>query len=137
MENSLYVTIGQTLIGFYFVFFGFWNIYHWVPFVEIMTKKRIPLPFLFMSIGITWQVLAGFMIMLGFYVKIAALSLIPFTLISILIFHDFWNFEGALRRLNLNIFIANLTVTLGALLHLINSAASAMPAPISETLLGQ
>jgi putative oxidoreductase len=113
--------LAHFLIGFYFVFYGFWNIYHWRPIVEDMTQKNIPLPFLILSCGIFWQTVAGFMIMLGIYVKLAALILIPFTILSVFIFHPFWKFRGEHRALNMNIFIANLTVSLSALLLLLNT----------------
>jgi putative oxidoreductase len=115
-------TIGQALIGFYFAFFGFWNIYHWTPLLQTMIQKNIPHAFFLLSIGIMWQIVTGTMIMFGIYVKVAALLLIPFTIISICIFHSFWTQTGEHKRLNLNIFIANLTVTLGALLHLLTNA---------------
>jgi putative oxidoreductase len=123
MENffPLTIMISHTFIGVYFVFFGFWNIYHWRPLIEMMAQKNIPHPWLLLPIGITWQVVCGFLIILGIYVKLAALLLIPFTLISICIFHPFWQFRGELRNLNLIIFIGNLTVTIAALLFLINN----------------
>ena len=115
----LFPMIGQVLIGFYFAFFGLWNIYHWTPILEGMIRKNIPYAFFLLSIGITWQIITGTMIMFGIYVKLAALLLIPFTIIGVFIFHDFWNFKGMEKRLNLQIFIANLTISVGALLHLL------------------
>jgi putative oxidoreductase len=114
--------IAHVLIGFYFVFAGFWNIYHWRPIVESMSQKNIPLPFLVLPCGIFWETVAGFMIMFGIYVKIAALVLIPFTIISVFIFHAFWNDRGEHRALNLSIFLANIFMTVGALLLLLNNA---------------
>lgn len=116
----------HVLIGFYFAFYGFWNIYHWRPIMEDMIQKQIPIPFLVLSCGIFWQTVAGFMIMFGLYVKLAACLLIPFTIISVFIFHPFWNHRGEQRALNLNIFIANLTVSLSALLLLLNTITPSM-----------
>jgi uncharacterized membrane protein YphA (DoxX/SURF4 family) len=113
--------IAHVLIGFYFVFAGFWNIYHWRPIVENMTQKNIPLPFFILASGIFWETVAGFMIMFGLYVKIAALVLIPFTIIAVFIFHPFWNDRGEHRALNLSIFLANITMTVSALLLLLNN----------------
>jgi uncharacterized membrane protein YphA (DoxX/SURF4 family) len=61
------------------------------------------------------------MIMFNSYVKLAALSLIFFTVLAITIYHDFWNHEGELRHLNRTIFIANITLSVGALLLLLNN----------------
>lgn len=122
---GLSVVLAHVLTGFYFAFYGFWNLYHWRPIMENMIQKNIPLPFLVLSCGIFWQTVAGFLIMFGFYVKLAALVLIPFTVISVFIFHPFWSHRGEQRALNLNIFIANLTVSLSALLLLLNNIVPA------------
>lgn len=118
--------IAHTLIGFFFVFFGFWNLYHWRPTMEAMNQKNLPHPWLLLPVGIAWETVFGFMIILGFYVKIAALLLIPFTIISTLIFHPFWKLQGEEKRLNLVIFISNFTVCLGTLFLLLNSVTPLM-----------
>lgn len=119
MELFNLPVIIHALIGFYFAFFGFWNLYHWVPIVEVMTKKGIPLPFLLLPVGITWQIIAGCFIIAGIFVKLAALSLIPFTILAVFIFHPFWKFKGETCALNFSIFVANLTIGLAALLALL------------------
>lgn len=111
--------VGRVFVGFYFVFFGFWNMYHWSPTVEAMKHKRLFMPKALLAFGIMWQSVAGLMIIAGFYVPFAALSLIPFTLIAICTFHTFWQLQGEARVLNMLIFMTNLTVTTGALLLLV------------------
>ena len=113
--------LGRFFVGFYFAGFGLWNIYHWRPFTRVLIEKNIPLPFVVLPLGIFWQMAAGTMIMFDSYVKGASLSLIIFTVISITIFHDFWNHAGEVRRLNLNLYLANLTISVGALLLLLNN----------------
>jgi len=112
-------TLSHFLIGFYFAFFGIWNIYHWSPLLEIMAQKGLPHPYLVLPWGIGWQIIAGCMIIFGMYIKIAALSLIPFTILAVCFFHPFWNFKGEARKSNFSIFITNMTVVLGALCALI------------------
>ncbi len=116
--------IAHTLIGLYFAFFGFWNIYHWRPSMEIMIQRNIPHPWLFLSMGIAWQIAGGFMIIMNFYIKIAAVALIPFTLIAIFIYYPFWKFKGEHRVLYFTLFVANLTMTVGALILLLNQISS-------------
>ncbi len=116
--------IGRILIGSYFVFFGVWNIYHCRPLLNILIQKNIPLPFIFLPLGIFWQITAGVMIVFGSSIKIAALSLALFTFIGAGIFHDFWNQKGEHHRLNKNIFITKLTIILGTLLILASSVTS-------------
>lgn len=121
MDSLIYLApmMARSLIGFYFVFFGLWNIYHWTPILQVMIQKKIPLPLLILQTGICCQVVMGAMIMAGIYIQIAAGILIPFTIIAIFMFHPFWTFRGEALKLNFSIFIANLTVTVGALLLLI------------------
>ena len=121
MDSLIYLAplMARSLIGFYFVFFGLWNIYHWTPIIQVMIQKKIPLPLLTLQVGIFCQVVAGAMIMANIYVAEAALILIPFTILAVFIFHPFWKFKGESLKLNLYIFIANLTVTVGALFLLI------------------
>lgn len=116
--NALAIFLAHTLIGFYFVFFGVWNVYHWSTLIDVLLTKKIPHPILILAVGIAWQVTAGILIMLGVLVTLAALSLVPFTLISIFIFHSFWSVKGETKKLHFTIFITHLTVTLGALLLL-------------------
>jgi putative oxidoreductase len=119
--ESLHITLIQLshiLIGFYYTFFGLWNIYHWKPITELMVQRNIPSPLLLLSIAIGWQVICGVMIMSGSFVKIAALLLIPFTLMIVFLLHPFWNFKGELRKQHMALFITNLTMSLGALILL-------------------
>jgi putative oxidoreductase len=123
MNNALAMLpmMGRILIGAYFAVFGLWNIYHLRPYIKELVDKNFPLPFVALPLGIFWQITAGVMIMFNSYVKVAALSLILFTVLGITLFHDFWNHEGEKRRMNLRLFIANLTISVGALLLLLSN----------------
>jgi putative oxidoreductase len=118
---NLLPIMGKCFIGFYFAGTGLFNIYHWRPTLAAMIEKNIPLPFIVMPLGIFWEISAGSMIIFNSYVKLAALSLIFFTVIAITLFHDFWNHEGEVRKLNKIIFIANMTISIGALIILTNN----------------
>jgi putative oxidoreductase len=111
--------LGCILIGFYFAFFGVWNSYHWKPTLAVMMQKKIPYAKFLLGLGILIQTITGLMILLDLYSNIAALILIPFNLSAVFMFHPFWTFEGEIRRLNMIVFIANLTATMSSLLFLI------------------
>jgi putative oxidoreductase len=110
--------IGQVLIGFYYVFFGFWNIYHWSPMTQVMLQRKLPAPLFLLSLVIGLQIIAGVMIMFSIFVKATALLLIPFTLVVVFLLHPFWNFTGELRKQHMALWVTNLTMCLGALLQL-------------------
>jgi uncharacterized membrane protein YphA (DoxX/SURF4 family) len=112
--------LAHFLIGFYFTFFGFWNIYHWAPISEVLLKRKIPSPLFILSIAIAWQIIFGIMIICNVLVSIAALLLIPFTIFIVFILHPFWTFTGELKKQHMALFITNLTISLGALLLLLS-----------------
>lgn len=114
--------LGRILIGFFFLFFGIWNVMHRQAILSFMRQKHIPFTRPVLAVGIIWQSALGLLLIIGIGVQLAALLLIPFTLISVFIFHAFWNFEGETRQLNMALFIANLTATLGGLLLLLGYA---------------
>lgn len=116
--------LGRVLVGVFFVFFGFWNIMHWQPTLNAMRQKSIPLASLLLAAGIVLQTLCGLMLIVGIYAKLAALLLIPFTVIAVFMFHAFWTFTGEARRLNIAIFVTHLTCTTGALILLMNTIES-------------
>lgn len=118
---GLSILLAHSLIGFLFIFAGVYNIYHWRPLMEAMVQKNIPHPWLVLSIGIAWETIAGGLIMLGIFIKLAAFSLMFFTVISIFMFHPFWRMTGEHRQINMGIFMTHLCVTNGALLLLMNN----------------
>jgi uncharacterized membrane protein YphA (DoxX/SURF4 family) len=114
MSNILLFS-AHTLIGLYFVFFGVWNIYHWFSILECLSRRDIPHPYLWLSVAIVWEILAGMLIILGIFVKIAAFSLVPFVFLSIWMFYDFWNHTGDKKKFSIVMLVSNLTIALGAL----------------------
>lgn len=117
--HFILLVISHILIGFYFTFFGVWNIYHWKPITEVMLQRKIPSPLLLLSIAIGWQIICGVMIMFGILIKLAAFLLIPFTVLIILMLHSYWNYRGELRKQHMALFITNFTMSLGALMLLL------------------
>tara|TARA_Y100000588_G_scaffold392043_2_gene502581 strand:+ start:856 stop:1251 length:396 start_codon:yes stop_codon:yes gene_type:complete len=125
MELDLVLTwlpfIGRLLIGLFFLFFGFWNIFHWQATISVMSQRHIPLPSFVLIIGILLQMLCAIFIILGIYLKLSALALILFTLVAVHIFHCFWHMDGMARQLNFVIYITHMTSTIGGLMLLIHS----------------
>jgi uncharacterized membrane protein YphA (DoxX/SURF4 family) len=113
--------VAHILIGFFFLFFGGWNLYHWAPTLDAMKQKRIPFAAWLLGLGIITQSICGLLIFIGLYVKLVALILIPFTIIVVNVFHSFWQFKGELRQLNFAIYITHMTMTLAGLILLLNT----------------
>lgn len=112
---------GNVLVGFFFVFFGFFNVYHWKPTLEEMSQRGLPHPYLILAFLIGWETVLGFMIIFGLYARLAALLLIPFVVIAAFTFYPFWKFHAERRAMNLSMFVAYMTICLGALFVLLSS----------------
>jgi uncharacterized membrane protein YphA (DoxX/SURF4 family) len=117
MDNAQHITsfIGHILIGSYFVFFGFWNMYHWVPMTETMIKHKFACPLLLLSFIIGFQIIMGVMLIFGILVKLTALTLIPFIFAIVMLLHPFWKYKSELRKQHMALFVTNLTMCLGAM----------------------
>jgi uncharacterized membrane protein YphA (DoxX/SURF4 family) len=111
--------LAHTLIGCYFIFLGVWNIYHWFSTLECMSRRDIPHPYLWLSIVILWQSIAGILIVLGVFIKLAALTLIPLVFITLWMLYDFWNHSGDKRKGSQMMFATHITIILGALILLL------------------
>lgn len=109
---------GQVLVGFYFVFFGLWNCYHWRPILKRLMERKIASPLFLISLAITWQTVAGGMILFNLFPYLGAILLLPYVLIQNFLFHPFWHFSGETKKLQLSIFITHLSLSIGALLLL-------------------
>lgn len=114
------VVLARVLIAVLFLYAAVCNTRAWKGLRTVMRQKKIPFAGFLVSIGIIFETIAAILIILGIYIPIVALLLIPFTLVSILIYHDFWNKpEGEVRSLNQGLFVTHLTTTLSALILLI------------------
>lgn len=112
--------IARFLISILFLYAGIYNACHWSILKNALAQKKFPVSGFLLTIAIIFEISAAILIIIGFHVKIVALLLIPFTLISILVFHDFWHKPpGEVRDLNFIIFFTHITATLSALVFLI------------------
>lgn len=67
------------------------------------------------------QIIAGFLVIFGFFTAYATLVLITFTLGATFTYHRFWALApGIERTLNTIIFIGNLSITLVTLLFVLS-----------------
>lgn len=113
-----YILLGRIFVGLLFIYACSSNILHWHNLVPIAKQKFMLFPKICLIIGITWQLLGGLMIIFGWQVKIAALSLVIFTILAPLLFHAFWQEQGIIRNLHRIILTTHYTATIGGLLLL-------------------
>lgn len=111
----------ELLVGAFYLGFGVANARSSLEIVETLRNRSFVLPRVLFWAGVATQSGAGALLVLGYQASLAAILLIPFTLIAPLIFHPFWSMEGEARFLNRIIFLCDYTCVLGALLLIIGA----------------
>lgn len=115
---SLIQFSGRLLIGGAFVFAGLRNIQNRALLAGLMTARGVPQAGTALWLGIVLQVVAGVLLITGFWPGYAALGLIGFLLVATPMFHNFWDYRGAERGAKINGVVGNIAL-LGGLLVLL------------------
>lgn len=111
--------IAHFLIGLFFLLFGIYNLFNWKKHSAALARQDIPSATLVIFIAGMWQAIAGFMIITYWCASLAALSLIIFVIIVLMVFHCYWFIAGEKKSYYVPVFMGSL-ITLGALLLLLN-----------------
>jgi len=111
----------ELLVGAFYLGFGVANARSSLEIVETLRKRSFILPRVLFWAGVATQSGAGALLVLGYQASLAAILLIPFTLIAPLIFHPFWSMEGEAKFLNRIIFLCDYTCVLGSLLLIVGA----------------
>ena len=107
--------LGRILITALFLRSAFGKITGFSIVAAGMAKKGIPFSEFFLLGAIACEVLGSLALILGWKARWGALLLIVFMIPVTLLYHDFWNMEGAQYRGQLIHFMKNLSI-FGALL---------------------
>ncbi len=112
--------LSRFFIAIFFIIFVILNLQARQSIIEAMHKKNIPCAAFVFYFGVVFELLFSCAILIDYYTSFAAMGLIIFDVVAILMFHAFWNMTGEIKRLNQIIFITNSTVVMGALLSLVD-----------------
>lgn len=107
---------GRVLLALIYLHSGVNKVLGWGGTAAHMAAKGMPLVPLFLLAAIVAEVGGAASVILGYKARWGALALIVFTIAATLIFHDFWALEGIDRRINLIMFMKNLSMIGGLLL---------------------
>ena len=130
MSDTLKATglAGRVLLSLIFLMAGFGKLADWSGTEAYMASHgMVAIPF-FLTIAVLFELGAGTCLLLGWQTRLAALMLIvfliPATLIfhNLLIFHNFWAYEGQERMNQMQHFLKNLAI-LGGLTTLAATGA--------------
>lgn len=110
--------VGRILIAFIFLFAGFGKITGFEGTVAYIASKGMPLPQLAAIGAILVEVGGGLMVVLGWKARWAAAAMFIFTLLTALIFHNFWAAAADQAQNQMIHFMKNISM-MGGLLYVV------------------
>lgn len=108
--------VARILIAAIFVLSGFSKLTDDGAAAGYMTKVGIPHADTLVIVAGIAELVGGLAVMLGLFGRLAALGLFVFLIPTTLLFHGFWNFEGAEAKTQMVNFMKNLSIMGGLLL---------------------
>lgn len=109
----------RVLIGGYFVLSGITHFRHKTYILDKFKQHPLPMGKSLFYVANGLQIMGGAMVLMGIFMFIGALFLIPINLFAAFILHPFWLEQGELRWVQRICFSLRLMVVTGALLLLI------------------
>ncbi|MFZ1934374.1 MAG: DoxX family protein [Thermoguttaceae bacterium] len=127
--QNLVVLLARLVLSPLFIFGGVNHLRNWNGTIKFMTSKGMGMESVFGSsspmvvqillAGATaFLLLGGLSLLLGLRARWGAVLLIVFLVPAALIFHDFWNYDGQIRQLQMANFMKNITLAGGLLMVL-------------------
>jgi len=108
---------GRLMIAFIFLLSGFGKITGYAGTAAYMASKGMPMIGVLLPLTILTELGGGLALVAGFKARWVALLLAGFSLLSALIFHDFWNVSDAMQHMNQQInFLKNVSMAGGLLM---------------------
>jgi len=113
--QSTTVLVGRILLGLIFVLSGFAKISGFDGTAGYIASKGLPLPQLLAALTIVVEFGGGLALMAGLYTRQAVVALAVFSLLTAVVFHNFWaapQGEQMMQQIN---FMKNLAIAGGML----------------------
>lgn len=115
MFQSILLLFGRICISSLFLWAGFEKIMGLEGTVNYMASKQMPYIYFFLLGALILQLIGGFLLLIGYKMRLGALMLIIFIIPASVIFHDFWNLQGNDRLIEQIMFMKDVAI-LGGLL---------------------
>jgi putative oxidoreductase len=114
---SALTVVGHLAIAFLFIFRGLTSFSSWDRHVQTIASHHVPMPKIVLSLGLFTMFAGGLAIACDWHAADGAVSLVIFTALANLWYHDFWKMEdGPVRTQHLYIFCNNIGVIGGLVL---------------------
>ena len=91
MLNTTSLTLGRVLLGLYFLLPGLSKIPQYDMMLDYMALHQVPMVNVLLPLTIVLQVGGGLMLIFGYRIREAALTMAVLTVLINLGMHDFWN----------------------------------------------
>ncbi len=111
--QGLLVDIGRIGIGVIFLFSVYIDIKAPGEIFTLMSKKNIPLPFLFFVGADCWKIITSLGLIFGIHAYECALLLALYIFIANFIFNDFWRAPKERQNFSMTLFSMYLAVCFG------------------------
>ncbi len=108
--QSLAALSGRVFLSAIFLFSAFGKITDWSKFHHMMDEKGLPLVSVLLAGALTFELLGGLSVLLGFYGRVGAVLLILFLIPTTLIFHNFWAADAAQQMNQMQHFLKNVAI---------------------------
>lgn len=105
--TSTLILLARLLLGGAFLVFGLRNITNIGPLTAGLTARGLPLPRIAAIIGVALQIIGGALTAIGPFGAWGGAGLILFVVLATVLFHNFWDYEGADRANHVNATIMN------------------------------
>ncbi len=113
--QSTTVLVGRILLGLIFVLSGFAKISGFDGTAGYIASKGLPLPQVLAALTIVVELGGGLALMAGLYTRQAVVALAGFSLLTAIVFHNFWAAPQAEQLMQQINFMKNLDIAGGML----------------------
>ena len=118
MQNGLQnptVLVGRILLGLLFILAGLGKIGDFNGTVGYVASGGLPMPAAVTVLTIAVELGGGLLLVFGLFTRWAALALAVFSVLSAIVFHNFWASPEAERMMQSTQFLKNLSIAGGML----------------------
>lgn len=115
--DTLYFSVGRTLLGLYFIIPGASKIFNFAGTLALMRLKGVPFSSVLLPITIVVQIIGGIFLVLGKNLRVSSLLLFGLTILINIYIHNFWSLAGdPSQGHEMQNFIKNLAIAAGLLI---------------------
>ena len=114
--DNLYLIIGRSLLGLYFIVPGLGKIFDFMATLSLMKLKGVPFSSVLLPLTIAIQLLGGVFLILGHHLRQTSITLFGLTILINIYIHDFWTLANDPSYAHeMQNFVKNLAIAAGLL----------------------